>query len=95
MVIVEKNKNKDIKAIQNKVDKQTECFVYEKTPQIIRTNLINFRLSKSWKQEQLAQFCNVQVKVIKDIENGTALYDAQMINKLNQKLKVNLRESKN
>jgi ribosome-binding protein aMBF1 (putative translation factor) len=50
--------------------------------------VIKARLERKWSQKDLAQKINVDVAIIQKLEQGKAIYDAQIKNKLNRILNL-------
>jgi ribosome-binding protein aMBF1 (putative translation factor) len=84
------NQNKIIKkTVQtnlHKIDNETDTFVVKRFGSIGKT-VTTFRVAAGLTQEQLAKKMYVQIATIKNVENGTAVYDGSLLNKLKQELK--------
>lgn len=50
--------------------------------------VIKARLERKWSQKELAQKINVEFAIIQKLEQGKAIYDAQLKNKLNRVLNL-------
>ena len=97
-VIIKKNndnnaKNEEKKNINNELEKKLEKKVNEnnlkhkKIDINLKNNLINSRVKKKLTQKELANKCNLSIKIIVDIESGKANYNANHINKIKNLLK--------
>jgi ribosome-binding protein aMBF1 (putative translation factor) len=62
---------------------------YDKT---VRTNLARLRAGLGLTQEALARQLAVPVSVIAGVENGKGKYDGGLVNKINTRYKVSLRD---
>mgnify|MGYP001374793857 FL=1 len=82
---ISQEKQKDIK-LHKQVEEDN--LKHAKITQELRTNIIQGRASKKWKQKDLAQKCNLPVSVINEIESGKAIYNPQQINKIKRILKL-------
>jgi len=65
-----------------KIEEETENFTVKRVPKDVSQEIVTKRLNKKWTQKELAQKCNLQVKDIQTIENGTAVYNGNLINKI-------------
>ena len=54
------------------------------------TAIANARTGKEWSQAKLAQAINEKTGVIVDLENGTAAYNADLINRIEKALGVKI-----
>ena len=62
-------------------------FYQQRTKLALKNNLINSRVKKKLTQKELANKCNLSIKIIVDIESGKANYNANHINKIKNLLK--------
>lgn len=58
----------------------------------LRQQIQSARQAKNMTQKQLANLCNLPESVIKNYENGTAVPDPQILNKLSRQLDVILKK---
>jgi ribosome-binding protein aMBF1 (putative translation factor) len=61
---------------------------HKKVDQAMKTKVQQGRLALKLTQKQLAQRCNVQEQVIKDIESGKANYNPRDMNKIKRVLNI-------
>jgi len=66
---------------------------YRETDPTIQRNVIQLRLDKKMKQPDLAKALHVDVTTIKKIEDGTGIYDGNLVNKINRYFKASVRSS--
>jgi len=59
-------------------------------PRHCQQNVQKTRLNQKLSQEEFAKRLNVNLQVIKNLENGKGQYDGQLINKINRVFKVNI-----
>ena len=78
------------KATDWKIDEETENFRHAEVGHDFKMALMKARTAKGLKQAELAQRINCPAKVIQEYENGKAIPDGQVINKLNRILGVTL-----
>jgi ribosome-binding protein aMBF1 (putative translation factor) len=72
--------------IEKKADKDE--LKHEKISNKLRTQIIQTRNSKNLTQKQLANFTNMPLQKINEIESGKAIYNAKDINKIKRYLKI-------
>lgn len=73
-----------------KLDNATEPDKIKKYTIMNQKNLREYRLSKNLSQKELAQQCNLPLQTIQEIENCKGIYNGSVINKINNKFKINL-----
>jgi len=73
-----------------RLDNETETFRHKEISQSFKVTLMKARVAKKWNQKELAQRMNVQASVIASYENGTAIPQQQVVNKLQRVLGVKL-----
>lgn len=84
------NKNQELNKVK-KIEKkaETDTLQHNKYTREFRTQMVQKRTSTlNMTQKQLASKLNLPEKVIKDIENGNAIYNPQHYNKLRRILKI-------
>lgn len=88
--IVPKNKNDSIK--KSVIDPDPENMTKPKTwSHTCIKNILQLRLhTLHLNQEEFARRLNVNVNVIKNLENGKSNYDGKLVHKINQIFKVNI-----
>tara|TARA_B100000900_G_scaffold415048_1_gene443563 strand:+ start:504 stop:845 length:342 start_codon:yes stop_codon:yes gene_type:complete len=84
------NKNQEFnKVIKIEKKAETDTLQHNKYSREFRTQMVQKRTSTlNMTQKQLASKLNLPEKVIKDIENGNAIYNTQHYNKLRRILKI-------
>ena len=78
-----------------KIELSNEPNAIKKYTSVHQTNLRKLRSEKSLTQKQLAQQLNLNLKDIQDIENMTGVYKSNIIQKINNRFKVNLNKTDN
>jgi len=73
-----------------KLDNETENFRHKAISQNFKVTLMKARQAKKWTQKELAQKMNVQASIIASYENGSAIPQQQVINRLQRVLGVKL-----
>ena len=73
-----------------KLEEETEDFNIKKVNRKLSTAISSARTAKGMKQKDLATKINVLPALIQKYENGQAIPDQQVINKLQKVLKVKL-----
>lgn len=76
----------------NDIDNNTECFTIERTGMDIANRIKTLRAQKEMTQKEVAQRMSVKVDIIRDYENGKAIPDSRIINRLEQILGGTIRE---
>lgn len=71
-------------------DNETPDFKHSTVTQEFKTALMKARQQNKWSQKDLANKMNVKVSLIADYENGKAIPEPQVIQKLNSTLNVKL-----
>ena len=86
--IINENKiiKKPIRSNLHKIENETETFTVKRFGSIGKT-VTTFRTSAGLTQEQLAKKLYLPIATIKNVENGSAVYDGVLLNKLKQELK--------
>ena len=84
--VISQKTNKSESQRLAKIENEQETFHVKRVPMNIARDLTGKRLAKGWNQEELAQKCNLQLKVVKEVENGTGVYDGKIIDKLKRVL---------
>ena len=74
----------------NKLDNETENFNIKKVDDNLKKAIQQGRAGKKMSQVQLANALNVKPDVIKSYENGTAIPDNRLINRMQRTLGVKL-----
>jgi len=54
----------------------------KRVSQAVADEIRNKRLARNWTQKELAKRCNVNVKIISDIESGQALHNGKTVEKI-------------
>mgnify|MGYP003685378685 CR=1 FL=1 len=80
-----KEKTKDQK-LSEQVD--TGNFTHKKMDKNYGSEIQKLRSSKGWTQKQLAQKLNIHPKEITNIENGTAIHNGALMNRLNNLFQI-------
>ncbi|KAI0979117.1 hypothetical protein GJ496_005634 [Pomphorhynchus laevis] len=78
-----------------KVDELTEAGKIITTDRNTAEMIKNARVAMGWTQQNLANECNLQLSVIKGIENMTEKYNGQNISKIKRVLKLTKHPEKN
>jgi len=73
-----------------KLDSDQEEFKHEKVSVSLKKQIQQSRMAKGWSQVQFAQQLNLKPDVIREYENGKAIPDNNILNKMRQKLGVKL-----
>jgi ribosome-binding protein aMBF1 (putative translation factor) len=85
---------------QTSHDMSTRALETEEIPHLVTTGLdlgkaiSSARSSKKLNQADLARLCNVNAGVIRDYENGSAIVESEVLNKINKVLGINLKKPK-
>jgi len=83
------------KAGMYKLDEEQDNFRHNEITSDFKMALMQARTAKGWKQKDLAQMIAQPPKIVQEYENGTAIPDGAVINKLNRALGVTLPKVKN
>lgn len=86
--IQEKQHHREQSERVRKAEEETENFRVKKVDPSFAQQLIQYRMSKGWKRQDLARFLCLKVQVIDELETGRAIQDGQLIHKIKQKLKM-------
>jgi len=73
-----------------KIEEESENFRHNEITSDFKMALMQARTAKGWKQKDLAQQVQQPPAVIQSYENGTAIPDGQVINRLNRALGITL-----
>jgi putative transcription factor len=73
-----------------KLEEEDATFHHASIGLDFKNALMKARSAKKWKQSDLARNINVKEEIVKKYENGQAIPDQQIINKLNRALGVKL-----
>lgn len=73
-----------------KLDEDTGDYKHKEIPHDFKKALMQARANKGLTQAQLGQQCNVSAAIIQSYENGKAVPEGALINKLNKVLGVTL-----
>ena len=77
-----------------KLDNETEELKHNKIEMSVSKLISQARINKGYNQKQLANLINVDAKTINNYENGRAIPDHKILNKLEKYLHVSLRGKK-
>lgn len=76
---------------QNNVKEDTEGNIFvKKVSKEMSQQVIQGRVSKKMSQLNLANACNLDVKIISEIERGTCVYNAENFNKICKTLGIKI-----
>ena len=64
---------------------ETEQFHIRKTDPAFARALLQYRLSRGWKRQDLARFLNEKESVVASLENGSAVHDGALLHKIKRK----------
>ena len=67
---------------------ETEQFHIRKTDPVFSKALLQYRLSRGWKRQDLARFLNEKESVVASLENGSAVHDGSLIHKIKRKCSI-------
>lgn len=100
-VIKKAQRSGDVKSVEkktqtnaNKIDNETEDFTIVKSGLTLGKEIQQGRTNKKLSQKQLASLLNEKPAVIQQYENGQAIPNPQIINKLQRTLEVKLTRPK-
>jgi putative transcription factor len=82
-------------AVKNlaKLENETEVFEHERVSSELKKQIQQARIAKKLTQAQLAQMINEKPQIINEYENGKAIPNPQIMNKLSRALGVTLRKN--
>ena len=83
---------KAIKVVEKVLDENLDTFTVEKVSHSLKTQIQKARVANKLSQKELAQKINVTQRIIQSYENGTAIPNAQVLQKLRQVLKTKLKK---
>ena len=83
-------KTKKDKTKDQKLNEQVETgnFTHKKMDKKYGSDIQKLRSSKGWTQKELAQKLNINPKEITKIENGTAIHNGALMNRLNNLFQI-------
>ena len=89
------NKNAAHGAVKNlaKLENETEVFEHERVSTELKKQIQQARIAKKLTQAQLAQMVNEKPQIINEYENGKAIPNPQILNKLSRVLGVTLKKN--
>lgn len=86
----DQKKPKKDKTKDQKLNEQVETgnFTHKKMDKKYGSDIQKLRLAKGWTQKELAQKLNINPKDITNIENGTAIHNGALMNRLNNLFQI-------
>ena len=87
-VVKKKNSGGEVAAKMNALDNETEAFKLKKIDSKLSKQIQQARCELGLSQKNLANKVNLPVKTIVDYENGKAIVDYKILNKLKRVLKL-------
>lgn len=64
---------------------ETEQFHVRKTDPTFARAILQYRLSRGWKRQDLARFLNEKESVVASLENASAVHDPSLVHKIKRK----------
>lgn len=86
--IVERQTDIDTQTRLRKINDETETFIPQKVGREIGQQIMKARLQKKLTQKQLANIMCKHISIISSFENGTAIYDAKILQQFQRVLQI-------
>lgn len=87
-IITQRDAKIDEKIRIGKINEEEETFHVKKVSKEFAKQIVQARLAKNWTQKDLARAMNETTNVIASFENGTAIYNPQMVQKFQKILSL-------